>query len=53
MAGLELILLCLAVSAALRIVAERLKIPYAAILVFGGLVLFALADWLVSPLGGH
>lgn len=39
MAGLELILLCLAVSAALRIVAERLKIPYAAILVFGGLVL--------------
>jgi len=37
--GLELILLCLAVSAALRIVAERLKIPYAAILVFGGLLL--------------
>ena len=39
MTGLELILLCLAVSAALRIVAERIRIPYAAILVFGGLLL--------------
>ena len=39
MAGLELVLLCLAVSAALRILAERLKVPYAAVLVVGGLVL--------------
>jgi monovalent cation/hydrogen antiporter len=39
MAGLQLILLCLAVSAALRMVAERLNIPYAAILVVGGLLL--------------
>ncbi len=39
MTGLELVLLCLTVSAALRIVAERLKIPYAAILVVGGLLL--------------
>lgn len=39
MAGLELILLLLAVSAGLRLVAERLTIPYAAILVVGGLLL--------------
>jgi Na+/H+ antiporter len=39
MPGLELVLLCLAVSAGLRIVAERLKIPYAAVLVVGGLLL--------------
>jgi NhaP-type Na+/H+ or K+/H+ antiporter len=37
MAGLELVLVLLAVSGALRLVAERLKIPYAAILVVGGL----------------
>jgi Na+/H+ antiporter len=39
LAGLELILLLLAVSAGLRLVAERLKVPYAAILVVGGLLL--------------
>ena len=39
MAGLELVLLCLAVSAGLRIIAERLNVPYAAILVVGGLLL--------------
>jgi monovalent cation/hydrogen antiporter len=39
LAGLELILLLLAVSAVLRLVAERLKVPYAAILVVGGLLL--------------
>jgi CPA1 family monovalent cation:H+ antiporter len=39
MTGLELVLLCLTVAAALRILAERLKIPYAAILVVGGLLL--------------
>jgi CPA1 family monovalent cation:H+ antiporter len=39
MAGLELILVLLAVSAGLRIVAERLDIPYASLLVIGGLVL--------------
>lgn len=39
MAGLELILLLLAVSAALRLVAERLTVPYAAVLVVGGLLL--------------
>ena len=39
MAGLELVLLCLAVSAGLRILAERLKVPYAAVLVVGGLLL--------------
>src|SRR5205085_1394776 len=37
--GLELVLLLLAVSAGLRIVAERLNIPYAALLVVGGLLL--------------
>jgi len=39
MAGLELVLLLLAVSVGLRMVAERLSIPYAAILVVGGLLL--------------
>jgi len=39
MAALELVLLLLAVSAGLRVVAERLRIPYAAILVVGGLLL--------------
>ena len=39
MAALELILLLLAVSAGLRLVAERLAIPYAAVLVVGGLIL--------------
>jgi CPA1 family monovalent cation:H+ antiporter len=39
MAGLELILLLLALSAGLRIVAERLTIPYSALLVVGGLLL--------------
>jgi len=39
MAGLELILVLLAVSAGLRIVAERLRIPYSSLLVVGGLVL--------------
>lgn len=37
MAGLELVLLLLAVSAALRLVAERFTIPYSAVLVVGGL----------------
>jgi CPA1 family monovalent cation:H+ antiporter len=39
LAALELILLLLAVSAVLRLVAERLMVPYAAILVVGGLLL--------------
>jgi len=39
MTGLELVLLLLAVSAGLRLVAERLAIPYAAVLVVGGLIL--------------
>jgi monovalent cation/hydrogen antiporter len=39
MAGLELILLLLAVSAGLRIVAERLRIPHSSLLVVGGLML--------------
>jgi monovalent cation/hydrogen antiporter len=39
LAGLELILLLLAVSAGLRLVAERLAVPYAAVLVIGGLIL--------------
>ena len=39
MAGLELVLLLLAVSAGLRLIAERLTIPYAAILVVGGLLI--------------
>jgi NhaP-type Na+/H+ or K+/H+ antiporter len=39
LAGLELVLLLLAVSAGLRLVAERLTIPYAAVLVVGGLLL--------------
>lgn len=39
MAGLELVLLLLAASAGLRLVAERLTIPYATLLVVGGLLL--------------
>jgi monovalent cation/hydrogen antiporter len=39
LAALELVLLLLAVSAVLRLVAERLTVPYAAILVVGGLLL--------------
>ncbi|HWE23971.1 MAG TPA: Na+/H+ antiporter [Myxococcales bacterium] len=39
MAALQLILLLLAVGAGLRIAAERLKIPYSALLVVGGLAL--------------
>jgi CPA1 family monovalent cation:H+ antiporter len=39
MAGLTLVLLLLAVSVALRIVAERLPVPYPALLVVGGLAL--------------
>lgn len=39
MTGLELVLLLLAVAAGLRIVAERLKIPNATVLVVGGLLL--------------
>src|SRR5258708_4459483 len=39
MAGLELVLLLLTVSAGLRLIAERLSIPYAAILVVGGLLI--------------
>src|SRR6202022_1654669 len=39
MAALELVLLLLAVSAGLRLVAERLRVPYAAVLVVGGLLL--------------
>jgi len=38
-AGLELVLLLLAVSAALRVAAERLRVPYASMLVLGGLAL--------------
>ncbi len=39
MAGLELILILLAVSVGLRLVAERLTIPYSSLLVVGGLML--------------
>ena len=39
MAALELVLILLAVSAVLRLIAERLRVPYAAILVVGGLLL--------------
>lgn len=39
MTGLELILLLLAVSAGLRVLADRLHVPYAALLVVGGLLL--------------
>ena len=38
MAGLELVLLLLVVSAGLRLVAERMSVPYAAVLVVGGLI---------------
>ena len=39
MGGLELVLLLLAVSAGVRILANRLALPYAALLVVGGLLL--------------
>jgi monovalent cation/hydrogen antiporter len=39
MAGLELVLVLLAVSSGLRLVAERLTVPFATVLVVGGLVL--------------
>lgn len=39
MAGVELVLFLLAVSVALRMLAERLTIPYSALLVVGGLLL--------------
>jgi monovalent cation/hydrogen antiporter len=39
MTGLELILVLLAVAAVLRMVADRLRVPYAALLVVGGLLL--------------
>ena len=39
MEGLELVLLLLAISAGLRIIADRLEIPYSAVLVIGGLLL--------------
>ena len=39
MSGLELVLLLLAVSAGLRVLADRLRLPYSALLVVGGLVL--------------
>ena len=39
MAGLELVLILLAVSAGLRIVAERVSVPFSALLVVGGLLL--------------
>src|SRR5256885_13578611 len=39
MTGLDLVLLLLAVSAGLRILARRLAVPYAALLVVGGLLL--------------
>ena len=39
MGGLELVLLLLAVSAGLRILADRLALPYSALLVVGGLIL--------------
>src|SRR5438045_6621253 len=37
--GLELVLFLLAISAGLRIIADRLAIPYSAVLVVGGLLL--------------
>jgi CPA1 family monovalent cation:H+ antiporter len=39
MGGLELVLLLLAVSIGLRVLAERLALPYSALLVVGGLIL--------------
>ncbi|HEV8234240.1 MAG TPA: Na+/H+ antiporter [Gemmatimonadaceae bacterium] len=39
MGGLELVLILLAISAVLRIIADRLEIPYSAVLVVGGLLL--------------
>jgi CPA1 family monovalent cation:H+ antiporter len=44
MAGLELLLLLLAVSAALRVLAERLPVPYPTVLVVGGLALALVPD---------
>jgi CPA1 family monovalent cation:H+ antiporter len=41
MSGVELVLVLLAVSAGLRILAERWRIPYATLLVLGGLALAA------------
>ncbi len=41
MAGIELVLLLLAVSVALRVLADRWRIPYATLLVLGGLGLSA------------
>src|SRR6185312_17519322 len=43
-AGLELILLMLAASTGLRIVAEHRRIPYATLLVFGGVGLAAIPN---------
>src|SRR3954470_10719556 len=42
MSGLELILILLAASTALRIVAERRRIPFATLLVLGGVALAAI-----------
>jgi CPA1 family monovalent cation:H+ antiporter len=39
LAGLELVLICLGVSAGLRVAAERLNVPYPTVLVVGGLAL--------------
>jgi monovalent cation/hydrogen antiporter len=39
LAGLELVLICLAVAAGLRIAAERVNVPYPTVLVVGGLIL--------------
>jgi monovalent cation/hydrogen antiporter len=39
LAALELVLICLAVSAGLRIAAERVNVPYPTVLVIGGLIL--------------
>ena len=39
MAGLELVLICLGVSVALRLAAERVNVPYPTVLVVGGLLL--------------
>jgi CPA1 family monovalent cation:H+ antiporter len=44
MGGLELVLLLLAVSAGLRVVADRLGLPYSALLVVGGLTLALLPN---------
>lgn len=44
MRGLELILLMLAASTGLRMIADRWRIPYASLLVIGGLALAAIPD---------